>query len=110
MLQVADTSVGAVGVQRRPLGVLTTHLRAEFTARSAEVDTFGLFVDRRKGDVVFADRFAQSHPVRAFDLRIDQPTFGKLAQDTQDTSGTVAFLNTVLLGVRCQFAEARDSA
>ena len=109
MLQVADTSIGAVGIECTPLLTLRTHLRREAVAGSRLIDTVGLCIHRAVHDTVFLHGLSQRHAVHTGGGAVDKATLVQFIQDAQDTTCTSALLYRILLRVRSQLTQARHT-
>ena len=108
MLNIADTSVCAVGIERCPLAALRAHLCAELSARSRLVDALCLWVDSSTCKAVLSDVLAKGCAVYALERCVEQASLVKLAKDSEDTAGAVALLNRIFLCVWRKLAEERN--
>ena len=110
MLQVADTSLLAVGIGRRVSRILRTQFQVETFAGSGQRTRLRLVGNVRTAQVVQADRLAERHSVDADDGRIEQLPSVQLAENAQDSAGAVDVLNMVQRRVRRNFADHRHAA
>ena len=105
MFDIADTTLGTVGIERIPLCILRTHHGRETSTRSTAIDALCLGINGLTGDAVFLDVFAQRCAIDTLAVETEQSALGQFAQDAQNTTSAVLFLNGVFLSVGCEFTE-----
>ena len=110
MFEITDTAILSICIKTLPLCILTTHLSREFSAWSRMIDAVSLRINLGTCDIVFLHLLIESFAIHTLHSTIDKATLIKFIQDTQDTTGTVTFLNAILLSIRTQLAEARNLA
>ena len=110
MFEITDTAILSICIKTLPLCILTTHLSGEFSAWSRMIDAVSLRINLGTCDIVFLHLLIESLAIHTLHSTIDKATLIKFIQDTQDTTGTVTFLNAILLSIRRQLAEARNLA
>ena len=107
VVETADASVLAVGVKALPLRILRAHLGGELAAWSTVIDAVCLRVKAFACDVILSHGLFQGHAVHTFSLAVDESAAVEFTKDTENTTGTVALLHTILLGVGRELAQAR---
>ena len=107
MFEITDTTILSICIKTFPLCILTSHLSREFSARSRMIDAVCLRINLSTSDIILLHLFIECLTIHALYSTINQTTLIKFVQDTQDTTGTVAFLHTILLSIRRQLTEAR---
>ena len=108
MLQIADTSIGTVGIQSLIISVLRTQLDVELVGRCTGIDTPCICINLFLIDVVFSNGFRQGHAIHTIHGCIQQTALRQFIQDIQNTTGTVHILNMIFLCIRCHLAQTRN--
>ena len=112
MLQVANATLAAIGVECVVTLSLRTHRCREAVAGSAVVDGLlrAMLVGFARRDVIQAEGLSDSHSIDPATVGVQQTTLVQFTHDAQNATGAVAILHGVFLGVRCEFAQAGHSA
>ena len=110
MFQIADTSVGAVGIQCLITGILRAQLNIELIGRSTGIDTPCIRINFFLADVIFSNGFRQVHAIHTIDRCIQQASLCQFIKNVHDTSGTVHILNVILLCVWSYLTQTRNTA
>ena len=82
MLDVTNTTVGTIGIQRSPLCTLATHLRREAVARSRLVDAIGFCIDSAIDNAVFLQGLAERHAIDTRSRSIDESSLRQFVHNT----------------------------
>ena len=107
VLNVADTTVGAVFVEFTPLGTLTAHLRREAVTWCRLIYAICFCVNICLCNIVFLELLTNCLAVNTLTTAVDKTSLVEFVHDAEDTSCPVALLNAVFLGVRSEFTETR---
>ncbi len=110
MVKVADTTTGAVSVERVPLCVLATHLRREASSGSTPIYPVCLDIHRTASDVIFLHGLGQCQSVHTACGSVEKSALGEFVHYTEYSARPSALLHAVLLSIGSQLAQARHTA
>ena len=78
MFQVADTTIGTVGVEFFVRCILRTQRNIKFIARGTRVDTFSISIWLVYSHTVFSDSICQCHTIHTVHICFQQTALGQL--------------------------------
>ena len=110
MLQITDTPCGTVGVQRIVHRVLRAQRDAERSARCAPVNAQRLGIGSGHTYIISGNGFRQGSSVYPAHRSVQQAPLRQLAQNVQNTTGTVHVLYVVFLRIGSHLAQARHAS
>ena len=110
MFDVADATIGTIGVECLPLSILRTHLDRELAGRSTVIDAACFGVDVLLEDGILLDVLTERCTIDTLATEVEQIALGEFAEDAEDAACTVLLLHRILLRIGSKFAEARNHA